>query len=90
MIVVGNILHPNLVSNVAAVSHAWMSAVVQEISGREAVMLHHLINASNARRIRFRVIEDDWEMCEGHFHIRVHNAVHRGRVIPPIVYRLSA
>ena len=85
MIVVGNILHPSLVSNVAAVSHAWMSAVVQEISGCETAMLHHLINASNVRRIRFRVIQDDWEMYEGPFS---HQSalVHRGRMIPRTVY----
>ena len=45
LIVVGNILHPSLVFNVAAVNRAWMTAVAQEISGRETVMLQHLINA---------------------------------------------
>ena len=67
-----------------------MNAVIQEISGCETVMLHHLINASNAGRSRFRVTQDDWEMHEGHFRIKVHNAVHRGRMIPPIVHRPHA
>ena len=61
MIVVADTLHLSSVSNVAAVNRAWMRAVVQEISGRETVILHHLINTSNAGRIRLRVPQDDSE-----------------------------
>ena len=71
------------VANVAAVSCSWMRAVSQAVSHRETVVLRRLINASDTRRFRHRILQDDWDMYEGHFHVRIYSAVHRGRMISP-------
>ena len=83
LIAVSTTIHLGSVVNVAAVSRSWMRAVSQAVSNQETVVLRHLINASNARRFRHRILQDDWDMCEGHCHARIYSAVHRGRVISP-------
>ena len=76
---VSTTIHVGLVVTVAAVSRA----VAQAVSNQETVVLHHFIQAANARRLRYRILQDDWDMYEGHFHARLYIAVHRGRMISP-------
>ena len=83
LIAVSTTIHVGLVVTVAAVSRSWMRAVAQAVSNQEAVVLHHFIQAANGRRLRYRILQDDWDMYEGHFHARLYIAVHRGRMISP-------
>ena len=80
IIVVGNVLRTNLTANFGSVSRSWLAAVIQVIAGWETIMLSHLITVSTTCRIRFRVLHDDQEHYEGHFHVRTHVGLRRGRM----------
>ena len=83
LIAVTDAIHLGSVVTVAAVSRVWMRAVATSISNRETVELRHLVAASNARKLHYRISQDDWDMFEGHVHARLHIAIHRSRLTPP-------
>ena len=83
LIAVTEAIYLGSVVTMEAVSRVWMRAVAMSVSKRETVEFRHAIAASNVRNLRYRILQDDWDMFEGHIHARLYISVHRNRLIPP-------
>ena len=44
----------------------------------------HLVNMANAQRLPFWIVEDSFDSFEGHFHVRMHLSLPRGRLLSAI------
>ena len=72
-----------------AIIYSWTEWGVSQTDGEPPADLVAAILLQFGGMCR-RVSRDDCELYMAHFHLRIHNAMHRGRMMDPIVHRMAS